>query len=192
MPQSLEPSRLLPKKEHAALLVIDIQQRLLDTMDPEAASNVVRNTAILIQTAQEFGMPVLYSEQYPKGLGPTAAALKELLPAGLAPFEKTVFSCCAAPGFQPLLDSTGDRDLIICGVEAHICVLQTVLDLLSAGRQVYVAADAVCSRSKENWQLGLELMRQAGAVIGSTEIFFFGLFGEARTEPYKRLSKLIK
>ena len=190
--QTHSPSTILPDRARTALLVVDLQERLMAAMPPEVAASVLRNTSILIQAAREFSLPVLTSEQYPKGLGPTMPELREILPDGHAPLEKVVFSCCAAPGFEPVQEALGDRDVILCGSETHVCVLQTALDLLQSGRRVYVAADATCSRTKQNWRLGLDLMRQAGAVIGSAEIFAFGLLGAAGTEQFKRISKLVK
>jgi nicotinamidase-related amidase len=190
-PSSSSAQTLLPARGRSALLIVDIQQRLLPVMPQEGAA-VLRNAQILAETAVELGLPVRFSEQYPRGLGPTAAQLKAVLPADVAAFEKVVFSCCAAPGFQPVLDGLGDRDIILCGIETHVCVLQTAIDLLAAGRRVFVAADATCSRAPLNWKLALRLMRQAGAVIGSTEIFVFSLLGSAGSEQFKRISKLVK
>jgi nicotinamidase-related amidase len=159
---------------------------------PDEGAGVLRNARILLETAQEFGLPVAVSEQYPKGLGPTAAELRAALPADCPPFEKVVFSCCGAPGFDAVLERLGDRDIILGGIETHVCVLQTALDLLAAGRRVFVAADATASRASLNWKTGLRLMRQAGAVIGTTEIFVFSLLGAAGTEQFRRISKLVK
>ena len=104
-------------------------------------------------------------------------------------FEKLAFSCCKEPAMAPLLTRP---DIILCGSETHVCVLQTALDLLAQGRRVFVAADATCSRVKYNWRLSLDLMQRAGAVIGSAEIFAFGLLGAAGTDRFKRISKLVK
>jgi nicotinamidase-related amidase len=186
------PHDLLPNRERCALLVVDVQERLLPAMPPKVAASVLRNTGNLIAVAREFALPLLVSEQYPKGLGATVPEIKAALPEDFSPFTKIDFSCCAAPGFMPLLEAANAPEVILCGMETHVCVLQTALDLLSAGRRVYVAADATCSRAKYNWQLGLELMRQAGAVIGSTEIFAFALLGAAGSEQFKRISRLVK
>lgn len=182
---------LLPSRDRAALLIVDIQERLLPAMPLEGAE-VLRNARILAETARELALPVRFSEQYSRGLGPTAAELKAVLPADQVPFEKVVFSCCAAPGFAPVQAELADRDIILCGIETHVCVLQTALDLLGAGCRVFVAADATGSRARLNWKLGLRLMQQAGAVIGTTEIFVFALLGAAGTEQFKRISKLVK
>lgn len=192
MPTNPEPSQHLPQKDRAALLVIDAQERLALAMPPGVGAGVLRNTRILIETAREFDLPIRITEQYPKGLGRTAPDLTAALPQDVVPFEKVAFSCCAAAGFLPLLDELGDRDWIVCGIETHVCVLQSVLDLLAGGRRIFVAADATCSRTKLNWSLGLNLMREAGAVVGSTEIFAFALTGAAGTEQFRRISRLVK
>lgn len=183
---------LLPAAGRCALLVVDVQERLLSAIPAEVAANVVRNTRILVETAREFSLPVLVSEQYPRGLGPTAAEIQAALPPSCVPTAKIQFSCCAAPEIRPLLEALDQRQIILCGIETHVCVLQTALDLLAAGRRVYLAADATCSRTQRNWQLGLDLMRQAGAVIGSAEMFAFALLGAAGSEQFKRISKLVK
>lgn len=182
----------LPEPNNSALLVIDVQERLAAAMPSGVAAQVIRNISILLRSAQEFGLPALASEQYPRGLGRTLPEVKSLLPAPSEPIEKVDFSCCAAPAFQPLLAKIGDRGVILCGIETHVCVLQTALDLLQSGRRVYIAADACASRAKQNWRLGLDLMRQAGAVIASTEILVFGLLQAAGTDQFKRISQLIK
>ena len=188
----LSPRDLLPDPTSCALLVIDVQERLAAAMPADVAARVLRNTAILLKCAHEFSLPLLVTEQYPRGLGHTAAEIKSLLPEGTIPIEKTAFSCCAVPAFQPLLEQLGSRSIIVCGIETHVCVLQTTLDLLQAGRRVYVAADACGSRTKQNWRLGLDLMRRAGAAIGSTEIFAFALLGGAGTEQFKHISHMVK
>lgn len=179
----------LPDPNNCLLLVVDLQERLMAAMPGAVAEQVQRNTCILAETAQIFNLPVVVSEQYPKGLGPTLPDIRAALPQGTEPIEKLAFSCCKETGFAPLLTRP---EIILCGAETHVCVLQTVLDLLEQGRRVYVAADATCSRTKSNWRLGLDMMQRAGAVIGSTEVFAFGLLGEAGTERFKRISRLVK
>lgn len=188
----LSPRELLPDKASTALLIVDVQERLASAMPGDVASRVIRNTSILLHCAREFSLPVLVSEQYPRGLGPTSAEIKTLLPIETTPVEKIAFSCCAVTGFQPLFEQLEERSLILCGIETHVCVLQTALDLLQAGRRIYVAADACGSRTKQNWRIGLDLMRRAGAVIGSTEVFAFALLGAAGTDQFKRISQLVK
>lgn len=188
----LSPRDFLPDPANCALLMIDVQERLAAAMPADVSARVLRNSAILLHCAREFSLPVLASEQYPRGLGRTAAKISPLLPEGAIPVEKTAFSCCAVPAFQLLLEQLGPRALIVWGIETHVCVLQTTLDLLQGGRRVFVAADACGSRTKQNWRTGLDLMRRAGAVIGTTEILAFALLGGAGTEQFKRISQLVK
>lgn len=193
MPYNLAPYEFLPERENCALLIIDMQERLATTMPADVLAKVVRNTCILAQTAREFNLPVVVSEHYPKGLGHTIAGIKEVLPAGVTPIEKVEFSCCKAPGFEQVFyEDLALNNFILCGMETHICVMQTALDLLQRNHRVYIAADAVCCRDKLNWKVGLNTMQQAGAVIGTTEMFAFGLLGAAGTEQFKRIYKLIK
>lgn len=189
---TVQTTSYLPRPEHTTLLVIDIQERLVPAMQPEALPQTLRNTRILIEAMREFGLPILTSEQYPKGLGPTLAEIRAALPENTVPISKIAFSCCREPAFTSALEALGDQDLILCGMETHVCVLQTALDLLAASRRVFIAADAVCSRTAANHQIGLDLMRQAGAVIGSTEVFAFSLLGAAGSDTFKRISKLVK
>lgn len=192
MTNSIPHQDFLPDPNNCALLVIDVQERLAVAMPGDVGTRVIRNTSILIRSAHEFHLPVLVSEQYPRGLGHTVPEVKHLLPEGTAPVEKVDFSCCAVPAFQPLLEQITGRGIILCGIETHVCVLQTALDLLQSGRRVYIAADACASRIKQNWRFGLDLMRQAGAVIASTETLVFGLLRAAGSEQFKRISQLIK
>ncbi|NPV75327.1 MAG: hydrolase [Anaerolineae bacterium] len=179
-----------PAAADLALVVIDIQEKMAAAMPEKTLAQVVRNTNILLASAHEFEMPVLVTEQYRRGLGPTLPALN--LAGVNSLVEKMSFSCCGEPAFVEALKTTGRRSALLCGMETHVCVLQTALDLLEDGWQVFVAADAVCSRSKLNWKLSLETMRQAGVVITPTETIVFQLLGVAGDERFKRLSRLVK
>lgn len=192
MTDILSSHELLPDAASCALLVVDVQERLCAAMPGDIGERVIRNTAILVQSALEFHLPILISEQYSRGLGRTASEVAALLPETITPIDKVVFSCCAVPAFQSRFAEMDQRGVIICGIETHVCVLQTALDLLQSGRRVYVAADACASRTKQNWRFGLDLMRQAGAVIGSTEMLAFGLLRAAGTDQFKRISQLVK
>ncbi len=139
-----------------------------------------------------LGIPVLVSEQYPKGLGPTIAPIRERLGDGFRPVEKLAFSCGRSPEFRAALEATGKKDVLICGVEAHVCVLQTVLDLRRDGYHAFVAADGVTSRRDADRDAGLALMDRAGAVIGTAEIFAFELLERAGSEEFKKISKLVR
>lgn len=176
-------------REGAALLVIDIQERLAVAMAER--EKVVANAGHLIAAAKLLGVPVVHTEQYPRGLGPTVPELRAAL-APAAAVEKLTFDCCGEPTFAPALEATGRSTVIVCGMETHICVLQTVLGLLAQGLIVHVAADAVCSRSEENWRTALELMRDAGAVITCTETVMFQLLVQAGTPEFKAIQARIK
>ncbi len=183
--------RHILRTEDSLLLVIDIQERLAAAMDQDELQRLTRNTAILLDSAHELGLPVFVTEQYVKGLGPTLPALKEK--AVNASFhEKLSFSCCGNDDFMAKLQATGKTQIIVCGMETHVCVLQTVLDLLAAGYTVHVVKDAVMSRSPDNKQTAMEAMTLAGALPTCTETVVFQWLKVAGTETFKKLSKLVK
>jgi nicotinamidase-related amidase len=176
--------------EHdTALLIIDIQDKLAAAMRHK--EQVVYNCLHLIELAKLLQIPILVTEQYPKGLGPTLPEIKEALPV-YAPFEKMAFNCCLETGFLEKVAALGRKKLILTGMETHICVLQTSLGLLKEGYAVHVIQDAVCSRKKNNFTTGIELMDRAGAVITGTETVLFQLLQKAGTEAFKVISKRIK
>jgi nicotinamidase-related amidase len=154
-------------------------------------ARVVANAGRLVAGAGVLGVPVVHTEQYPRGLGPTVPELRAALEPA-APIEKLTFDCCGEPSFAPALEAAGRSTVIVCGMETHICVLQTVLGLLAQGRVVHVAADAVCSRNAENCRVALELMRDAGAVVTCTETALFQLLGRAGTPEFKAIQSRIK
>jgi nicotinamidase-related amidase len=182
--------RFFLKRDDAVLLVIDVQEKLCRAMDEKVLERLTGNISILQEAAREMGIPVLATEQYVKGLGETLPVLKERLtdPA----LEKMTFSCCGENAFPMKLREQKRRQVIITGMETHVCVLQTVLDLLEAGYNVHLVRDAVMSRKKENWQVGLSTAAAAGAVITSTEAAIFQLLQVAGTDEFKRLSKLVR
>jgi nicotinamidase-related amidase len=179
-------------RARAVLAVIDVQERLLPAIPEERRTQVLRNVLIAIDAATILGLPTVASEQYPKGLGPTVPEVREHLGDTCTPVEKLVFSCGRSPEFRAALEATGRRDVILCGVEAHVCVLQTTLDLLGNGYRVFVPADAVASRRLLDWERGLALMERAGAVVGTTEIFVFQLLERAGTDEFRAISKLVR
>ncbi len=182
-----KPRRI--NRTRAGLVVIDIQERLLPAIFEK--DRVVQNALRLINGAVVLGVPVLVTEQYRQGIGPTVAEIAAAIP-GFAPMEKLTFSSCAAPGFTAEIKSRGLTDLILCGIEAHVCVCQTCLDLLEGGFAPFVVADAVSSRTPENHRCGLERMREAGALIVSTEMVLFELLERAGTEEFKKVLALVK
>jgi nicotinamidase-related amidase len=168
-----------------ALVVVDVQEGFRRAI-PDF-ERVAKATATLIEGAEAIGIPVVITEQYPKGLGETAPEVAEHLPEGVEPLEKVCFSAAEAEGF----DLGGRDQALVCGVETHVCVNQTVLDLLDTGTEVQVAEDAVSSRTQENKRVGLQKMERAGAILTSVETALFELLGRAGTDEFKRIQKLI-
>ncbi|MBA3398061.1 MAG: isochorismatase family protein [Deltaproteobacteria bacterium] len=185
--------------ERAALLVIDIQERLLPAMPEDVGRQIVKNARILIETATRFGLPIIASQQYPKGLGLIVLDLEAALAAATTAgavvhrLDKIEFSIAASAGFADLRTGAlaGRDQWLVAGMEAHICVYQSVRDLAPTGN-VYVVADAVCSRTKANWRAGLDLADRLGAIITTTEVCVFDLLGRAGTDDFKALSKAIR
>jgi nicotinamidase-related amidase len=182
--------RFLLDRNHSVLVVIDIQEKLCAAMDQGVLDSLVNNVSLLVEGAREMGVPVIVTEQYPKGLGLTVSPLREAVGAGA--IEKLCFSCCGAEEFLSTLQKHKRHQVIVTGMEAHICVLQTVLELQNGGYAVHLVRDGVMSRKKENWQIGVEMARNAGAVITSTEAALFQLLRRSGTDEFKKLSKLVK
>src|SRR5512135_3408195 len=152
-------------KEDAVLLIVDIQERLAAIMKEK--EKVVKNCEHLIELAKMLEVPVMVTEQYPKGLGRTVPELQTAVPV-YKPIEKTAFDCCGEPAFVTEIKKLGKNQIIMTGMETHICVLQTTIGLLQEGLTVHVVQDAICSRTKENWKTGIAFMRDAGAVVTCT------------------------
>lgn len=176
-------------RKDTALLVVDLQERLLPAMFEK--ERVLQNSLRLVQGAKVLGLPVFVTEQYRKGLGPTVPEIAAALP-GFAPFEKMAFSACGADRLGPALQAAKLSNILLCGVEAHVCVSQSCLDLLQQGFRVFVPADAISSRTRENHQIGLGRMQDAGAVIVSTEMALLELLERAGTPEFKQILELIK
>jgi nicotinamidase-related amidase len=173
-------------RERAALVVVDVQEAFRKALPDFDA--VAAGVAILIDGAKEIGIPVVVTEQYSKGLGETVPEVAEHLPDAATPLEKVRFSAAEAEGF----DLGGRDQALVCGIEAHVCVNQTVLDLLGEGVETQVATDAVGSRTRENRELGLHKMERAGAVLTSVETALFELLGGSDAPEFKRVQALVK
>lgn len=181
---------MLVDAAHATLLIIDIQERLLPAM--EEGNHVVARTKVLIKAAEALLLPITMTEQYPKGLGQTVAQIAN--PAAQV-FEKTSFSCWRDPALKKHFinhHETGRPLVIIAGLEAHVCVLQSAMDLYTAGFGVFVVGDATSSRKQESADLAFERLRQAGIPVINTEMAVFELLGKAGTAEFKALSPLIR
>ena len=181
-----------PKLERATALVllVDVQDRLTPAMPPEALARVVKYGRALLHAARTLDLPILCTEQYPKGLGRTLPELRELLPE--PPLEKTRFSCGADPVFAAKIAATGRKQVIVAGMETHVCVFQTARDLTAMGYQAHVCAEAVSSRFEEHRLRGLDLCREAGAVITTAETAIFDLLHEAATPEFRAVAPWVK
>lgn len=177
---------------NSLLLVVDMQGRLTSVMPEQEAAAMIANGIRLLEAAKILDVPVLLTEQYPKGLGPTAVEILERLPPAAKVFEKTGFSCCAADGFNQALAVSGRLQVILIGQEAHVCVLQTALELLHQGYQVYAVEDAVCSRKTEHKFNALRRMQQQGASIVCYESVLFEWLKDSQHPDFKAISSLLR
>jgi nicotinamidase-related amidase len=198
MPITFEPTaadsevaRRLLEAEQCSLLVIDIQEKLLPPIFQK--EQLIRNAQLLIRSAGILKIPALVSTQYAKGLGHTVPEISSLV-AGTEPIDKTLFSCFGSDLFCSALKRLpGQRNtLLLCGMESHICVMQTALGALREGYLVHVASDAVSSRTEWNWKIGLDRMRAAGAVISSTEMMIYELMRSSSSTAFKELLPYLK
>lgn len=188
-------SKLWLRHERAALVVVDFQEKLANAMNPEALERTTKNVLVLLEAARRMRFKVILTEQYPKGLGPTITPIQD----ALAKFEtkppiieKTYFDACSVPSFLRTFDTFGASQVIVVGMEAHICVYQTVRGLVTQGLAVHVPLDAVLSRAESNVQIAARLIDETGAIVTSTETVIFDLLGAAEGETFKVLSKMIK
>jgi nicotinamidase-related amidase len=174
------------------LVIIDIQERLAAAMGTKDREGVLNNTSILLQAAALLEIPVVKTEQYPKGLGPTEKDLLDHLPAGSSNCEKMSFSCCGNDEFCSSALETDRKQFILVGMETHVCVLQTAFELQQRGHQVFVVADAVCSRTGRNRRIALRRMAQAGITITSTESVLFEWLRDASHPQFRTISKMLR
>jgi hypothetical protein len=182
----MHPPRLSAR--NSALLVVDVQDRLLAVM-PDAAG-LVRDVGFLLDVANLVQVPARATEQYPQGLGPTTAELARRLPAERP--AKVTFSCCGAPGLLTELRSLGRPTVVVAGMEAHVCVLQTTLDLLAEGMTVFVPVDAIQSRSRIDQETAVRRMERAGAVLTTAEATAFEWLGGSDHPQFKAVSQLVR
>ncbi|MFQ5602334.1 MAG: hydrolase [bacterium] len=177
------------RREHAALLVVDVQQKIAAVMRHK--EHVVENIVKLIKACSILNVPILVSEQYPQGLGSTITEIAEAL-GDKIPLQKMTFSCCHSNELMQQLKALTSQQVIVTGIESHVCVLQTALDLIANNFQVQVPRDAVSSRKKMDYKTALERLSHAGAVITSVEAVLFELLEKAGTPEFKEVTKLIK
>jgi nicotinamidase-related amidase len=181
-------------RQRAALLVVDIQDKLCAVMPEDVLAQTVRNTAVLIEAARRMWLPIVVSQQYPKGLGATLAPIEEALRDAptLHRIDKLAFSAADTPEFAALAPKLGRDQWIVTGMETHVCVYQSARGLAQRGYQVHVVADAIASRTKANFEVGKQLIEKTGAIVTSTEAVVFDLLGSAGDVEFKALSRLIK
>jgi nicotinamidase-related amidase len=177
------------KPEQAFFVLVDIQGKLANMMHEK--EKLYKNLQVLIKSLRTLELPVIWAEQYPQGLGETVPEIKELL-EGLEPISKNTFSVARHPKLYEKIEATGRRHAIVAGIESHVCVYQTVADLLEKGFQVTIVADAISSRTAENREIGLRRMQSDGAKIASVEMLLFEMLEVASGDKFKTISKLVK
>lgn len=176
-------------KEKSLLVVIDVQDRLVNALDKAV---IIKKVETLVKSAKILGIPAIVTEQYPKGLGSTVETVKQSLAEDTPIMEKTAFSALREPGFSEFLKSYDKNQIVICGIETHVCVHQTVADLILEGFDVYVVKDACASRNKYEFKQGIELMQQNGAKISCLEAVLFEWLKNAQNPNFKEIQALVK
>jgi len=176
--------------DNAVLVVIDIQERLVPAMPQEVYLRLRDTVEMLVSVAELLGVPVVTTEQYPKGIGHTVPELADACKSAV--IEKVSFGCCGEPNFLAALKDLGRSQVIITGMEAHVCVYQTVLGLLEDGYHIHLLRDAICSRNKTDYLAGLDNAAQAGAVVTTAETVLFQMLQKSTHEQFRAVSKLVK
>ncbi len=178
---------------NSQLAVIDIQQRLGDAMPNKVLNRVLQNAVLLVRAADAMNIPVLHTEQYPEGLGATHPVINAVLPKGITTLRKTCFSGMGAPEFANAVAAHDvRRQIVLVGMEAHICVLQTALDLVALDYEVFVVEDAICSRRLENYQNALDRLRDLRVGVVSAESVVFEWLGDSRHPQFKAMQALLR
>jgi nicotinamidase-related amidase len=175
--------------EDTVLVAIDFQERLFSVMHDK--EKLLRNVVKLIKGAGVLEIPIILTEQYPKGLGPTIPEIKGLLP-GVPPLEKACFNCCDNEAFYRALESLGRKQVLIAGIEAHICVYQTAMALARAGYEVQAVSDCVSSREPENKAIAIQKLSAVGVLPASAEMALFELLRVAQGDKFKQISNIVK
>lgn len=175
--------------QDSRLVVIDVQGKLAQLMVDR--DSLFKNIRILVQTAKTLEIPILWCQQVPEALGPTVPEIAELL-AGQKPIDKASFSCCGEERFMDAFNSDDRDQVLLCGIETHVCVYQTAMDLMEEGLDVAVIADAVSSRTQQNKQIALTRLSDEGAAISSTEMAVFELLKTARHPQFREVARLVR
>lgn len=180
------------ERDLAALVVVDVQEKMLSAIGSDPVAGVVDRCIQLVRMAQLFEMPIFLTEQYPKGIGPTNDRLKSALPEEVRVFEKTTMSCWRDSAFSEALQQSGREHIVVCGVESHVCIQQTVLDLLRVDFVPFVPVNAVASRFDFDKAAAMERMRSAGAELTTAEALIFELVERCDDPKFKDVLKLVK
>ncbi len=181
-----------PGIDTTVLVLVDMQERLLAAMDKVIAEGIVSRQKILLGAARELQIPVIVTEQYPKGLGKTIAELSSLFQEGWPVVEKTSFSCFGELNFRKEIERRHFKSMVLMGIETHVCIQQTAIDAQNRGFQVFLPADGVCSRKIPDMSISLELMRSLGIYVTSSESVIFSLLKDAAHPSFKKVSSLLK
>lgn len=178
--------------QNSLLLIVDIQDKLTGAMPEGNAEDMLENSSRLITAANLLNVPIIITEQYPKGLGATVASIREKLNASTTHFEKTGFSCLASDNFSATLEKKARKQIIIVGQETHVCILQTALELMQQGYQVHIVEDAVCSRKAENKFYALQRLQTQGATISNFESVLFEWLKNSQHEHFPAIAALLR
>ena len=188
--EKMNPAMSVLRPERAVIVAIDLQERLIPAIADR--QKVVTNTVLILRLAEVLGIPVVLTTQYRKGLGETVAEVRDAAP-GVTPLDKTSFGCFLDDAFLRRLSELGSRDqLLVAGVESHICVAQTVLGAIEKSYAVHVVSDAIGSRTEANREVGLRRMERAGALVSSAEMCVYELLGRSDTAAFKKMLPLLK
>ncbi len=174
------------------LVIIDVQEKLGKAMPTKVLNRVVENTRLLIQAARLFELPILATRQYPDGLGPIVGELQQALPENIQPFDKTVFSCAQISEFVTQLHNNGRPQIVLAGMEAHVCVLQTAFELDALGFKIFVVGDSICSRRLDNYQNALERLQQSGITVSCAESVIFEWLRDAKHAHFKQIADMLR
>jgi nicotinamidase-related amidase len=174
------------------VVVVDIQTRLTAAMPMKVLARLQRNTGLLLKAARALGVPVFASEQSPDALGEMEPEIVRLLPEGSRRYRRTVFSLAGVPEFMRDLADSGRRQVVLCGMEAHICVLQTAMEIKRAGYETFLVSDGVCSRQRESYEIALARLRDSGTVITDAEAILYEWLGDAAHPEFRSLQSLIR
>ncbi|MFP5452122.1 MAG: hydrolase [Thermoleophilia bacterium] len=180
----------LARREHTGLVIVDVQEAFRPVID--SFDETVANVGLLAEGFAILGRPIIVTEQYPKGLGSTVPEVAGRLPQGFAPIPKTRFSASGVHEFDQAVDRAACRTWVVAGIEAHVCVEQTALDLMERGHDVHVAADAVSSRTPRNRALGIDKMISLGVHVTSAEMALFEMIEDAGAPEFKAISRLVR